>query len=89
MVVQRFVNRRGLATDRDPQPGDFRDNVGLGDDPQTRIVSPQPTPVKVGRHRVTRGSKGAAERGALASASLVSLDVFRRACGVALPEVWG
>lgn len=28
MVVQRLDNRGSLATDRDPQPGDLRDNLG-------------------------------------------------------------
>jgi hypothetical protein len=56
MIVQRLVNRRGLAIDREPQPGDLRDDVGLSVDPQSRIVSPRPTRVKVGRRRVTQGS---------------------------------
>ena len=47
MIVQRLVNRRGLATDREPQPGDFRDDVGLSVGQQSRIVSPRPTRVKV------------------------------------------
>jgi hypothetical protein len=47
MVVQRLVNRRGLVIDRDPQPGDFRDNTGLSVDPQSQIVSPYRTLVKV------------------------------------------
>lgn len=46
MVVQRPVGRRGLATDQDPQAGDFRDKVGLSVDPHTRIVSPHRTRVK-------------------------------------------
>jgi hypothetical protein len=33
MAVQRLVNRDGLATDRDPQPGDFKANVGFSVDP--------------------------------------------------------
>ena len=56
MIVQRLVNRRGLAIDREPQPGDFRNDVGLSVDQQTRIVSPRPTRVKVGRRGVTQGS---------------------------------
>ena len=56
MIVQRLVNRRGLAIDREPQPGDFRDDVGLSVDPQSRIVSPRPTRVKVGRRGVSQGS---------------------------------
>jgi hypothetical protein len=46
MMVQRRGNGRGLASDRDPQPGDLRDNVGLSVDPQSRIVSPHRTRVK-------------------------------------------
>jgi hypothetical protein len=61
MIVQRLVNRRGLATDREPQPGDFRDDVGLSVDPQRRIVSPRPTRVKVSRRRVTQGSTSSAD----------------------------
>jgi hypothetical protein len=49
MIIQRLANRRCLATDRAPQPGDFRDDVGLSVDPQSAIVSPRRTRVKVGR----------------------------------------
>ena len=49
MVVQRVVNRRGLATDRNSQPGELRDDVDLRADPQRRIVSPYRMHVKAGR----------------------------------------
>jgi hypothetical protein len=58
MVVQRLVNRRGLVIDRDPQPGDFRDSSGLRVDPQSQIVSPYRTLVKV----QYRSAQGQADR---------------------------
>jgi hypothetical protein len=47
MVVQRPVDRRSRATDRGPQPGDFRANVGLSVNQQSRIVSRHRPRVKV------------------------------------------
>jgi hypothetical protein len=54
MVVQRLVNRRGLANDRDPQPDDLRDNLGVSVALHSQIVSPHPARVKVGRPLVQR-----------------------------------
>ena len=51
MGVQRLVNRRGLANDRNSQPGELRDNVDLSADPQSRIFSPCRMRVKASPQR--------------------------------------
>ncbi|MEA2211459.1 MAG: hypothetical protein QOF83_1407 [Solirubrobacteraceae bacterium] len=59
VVVQRRVDRGGLATDQDPQPGDFQGKVRVSVGAHSRIVSLRRTRVKVSRRRVFSDAPGA------------------------------
>jgi len=54
MVVQRLFYSRRLATDRDPQPADLTDNLGLSVEPQgaNRVAAPQTRQVR-SPHKLT------------------------------------